>query len=146
MSPVRASESRRRGAILSMELVLVLPIILLLVFSIVEFSMLMSAKTRVSNATQAGARQMSLCTLSDEEIQEEIRNHLGPALARDCEIEVHPAPGPGDVGRVTVRVPMKNACPDLLWVTGFSVKDRLIVADVPMVMERTALTDPPARF
>ncbi len=43
----------REGAILSMELVLILPIFLLLVFSIVEFSMLMSAHTRVTNAAQA---------------------------------------------------------------------------------------------
>jgi Flp pilus assembly protein TadG len=141
MAFIRPVTSGRRGAILSMELVLILPIILVLIFSIVEFSMLMSAQTRVANAAQNGARLMSLCTYSDQEVQETVRSQLGPELAADSEIVIQPAIHAGEIGRVTIRVPMSKASPDLLWMTGFSLQNRFINADVPMVMERTAVLD-----
>lgn len=130
--------SRRRGAILSMELVLVLPIFLLLIFSIVEFSMLMSAQTRVATAAQSGARMMSISGASGEEVQERVKDLLGPAFADDCSIEIQPASKPGEVGRVYVRVPMRCASPDLLWMVGFGLSERSIESDAAMVMERSA--------
>ena len=143
MMSVTASTSKRRGAILSMELVLILPIFLLLIFAIVEFSMLMSAHTRVANAAQSGARLMSLRGASAEEVREQVNSLLGAALSRNCLIDVQPASHAGDIGRVSVRVPMQNASPDLLWIAGYSLTTRSIVADAPMVMERSASTDNP---
>jgi Flp pilus assembly protein TadG len=143
MMSVIASPHKRRGAILSMELVLILPIFLLLVFAIVEFSMLMSAHTRVANAAQSGARLMSLRGASAEEVRDQVNSLLGASLARNCLIEVHPARHAGDIGRVTVRVPMQNASPDLLWIAGYSLTSRSICADAPMVMERSASTGDP---
>jgi hypothetical protein len=128
----------RRGAILSMELVLILPIFLLLIFSIVEFSMLMAAHTRVASAASSGARLMSVSGANAQEVRDKITYLLGPALAADCLINVEPAEHAGEVGRVTVRVPMQNASPDLLWITGFSLVDRSILSEAPMVMERSA--------
>jgi hypothetical protein len=119
-----------------MELVLVLPLFLILVFSIVEFSMLMSAQTRVANACQSGARMMSLTGASPEEIDSRVRSLLGPKLANSCQVSVKPGGYPGDVGYVSVRVPMKNASPDLLWITGYSLQGRSLDASTPMVMER----------
>ena len=131
----------RRGAILSMELVLILPIFLLLIFSIVEFSMLMSAHTRVSNAAYSGSRLMSISSASADEVQDKITSLLGPALSKDCVISVQPAQHAGEIGHVIVHVPMKNASPDLLWITGFSLDERSIDSDAPIVMERSASND-----
>jgi hypothetical protein len=134
--------SDRKGAILSMELVLVLPIFLLLIFSIVEFSMLMSAQTRVANAAQNGARMLSICGMpsaaAEIEVKARVEQLLGPALARQSIITIDPGDYASDLGRICVQVPMRNACPDLLWMTGFSVADRSIKCDAAMAMERTA--------
>jgi len=131
----------RRGAILSMELVLILPIFLLLIFSILEFSMLMAASTRVANAAQSGSRLMSLSDANADEVRDKVISLLGTKLAQDCHIDVQPAAFAGHIGRVSVHVPMTNACPDLLWMTGFSVKGRSIDSAAPMVMERSASRD-----
>ena len=131
----------RRGAILSMELVLILPIFLLLIFSIVEFSMLMSAHSRVASAATSGARLMSIGGASSDEVRDKVTWLLGPTLAKNCHIHVEPAEHAGALGRVSVSVPMKNASPDLLWITGFSLSERTIESDAPMVMERSASID-----
>lgn len=119
-----------------MELVLILPLFLLLVFSIVEFSMLMSAQTRVANACQSGARMMSLTGASAEEVQSRVLSLLGPNLAKQCQIDVQPAAHPGDIGYVSVQLPMKNASPDLLWIAGYGLEGRMLNSSAPMVMER----------
>ena len=124
-----------------MELVLILPIFLLLIFSIVEFSMLMSAHTRVANAAHSGSRLMSISGAGVDEVKEKVTSLLGPSLANNCVINVQPAIFTGDIGHVTVHVPMKNASPDLLWMTGFSLQNRSIDSDAPMVMERSASKD-----
>ncbi len=138
----RSRSSNRKGAILSMELVLVLPIFLLLIFSIVEFSMLMSAQTRVANAAQNGARLLSVCGMpsvaAETEVKSRVEQLLGEALAKQCVITIDPGDYASDLGHVYVQVPMRNACPDLLWMTGFSVSNRSINCDAAMAMERTA--------
>jgi len=146
MKSIATRTSGRRGAILSMELVLILPIFLLLIFSIVEFSMLMSASTRVANAAHSGSRLMSLSDASSDEVREKVISLLGSRLAQNCQVDVQPAAFAGQIGRVTVHVPMANACPDLLWITGFSVKGRSINSDAPMVMERSASRNEIQRF
>ena len=138
MKTARSRSSSRRGAILSMELVLVLPLFLMLVFSIVEFSMLMSAQSRVSTACQSAARLMSLTGASSEEVESKLLTLLGPKLAKGCNVQVQPAGHPGEVGYVSVQVPMKNASPDLLWITGYALDGRSLNASTPMVMERCA--------
>ncbi len=145
MKCFRSETSNRKGVILSMELVLVLPIFLLLVFSIVEFSMLMSAQTRVANAAQNGARMLSICgvpsTTAETEIKSRVEQLLGPALAQQSVITIIPGAYASDLGHIHVQVPMRNACPDLLWMTGFSVAHRYINCDAAMAMERTSLVN-----
>jgi hypothetical protein len=145
MKSFRSKSSNRKGAILSMELVLVLPIFLLLIFSIIEFSMLMSAQTRVANAAQNGARMLSICgmtsTTAETEIKSRVEQLLGPALAQQCVISITPGAYASDLGHIHVQIPMRNACPDLLWMTGFSIANRSIDCDASMAMERTTQVD-----
>lgn len=115
---------------------MIMPLFLLLIFSIVEFSMLMSASSRVSNAALSGARLMSISGATPEEVKAKVTAFLGPALSHNCRIEVQPAAYAGDVGCVSVSVPMKNASPDLLWMTGFRLDTRSLNSESPLVMER----------
>ena len=128
--------ARRRGAILSMELVLVLPIFLTLVFAIVEFSLLASARTRVTDAARHGARLMCLTGASSDDVRQATTGLLGVHLSRHCQVDIRRSVHAGEVGSVHVQVPMRNATPDLLWFAGFSVSRRFIHADASMVMER----------
>jgi hypothetical protein len=145
ISPPRTVR-RRRAIVLSLELILVVPLFLLLVFSIIEFSLLMSARTRIAAAATSGARQMSLGSGSPEQIQNDVKHLLGPELARRSRIQVDPGNHVGAVGRVTVSVPMSDASPDLLWMIGFGLSERTLEADAPMVMERAAALDPQSRL
>lgn len=127
---------RRRGAILSMEMVLVLPIFLLLVFSIVEFSLLMSAQSRLAEAARQGVRLLSMSGCPESHVREAVNSLLGPKLKGQCRMEIAPAGHAGEMAHVRLQVPMICACPDLLWMTGFSLHGRSLHADAHMVMER----------
>lgn len=131
----------RRGAILSMELVLVLPIFLLLIFGIAQFSMLMSAHARITSAAQSGVRLMSLSGATASEVEGRVADLLGSSLAGSSSIVIEPAEYAGQTGRIYVRVPMSSASPDLLWMTGFSLAGRYLESSAAMVMERVASAD-----
>ncbi|MBL8818640.1 MAG: pilus assembly protein [Planctomyces sp.] len=137
----RVDRMDRRGAILSMELVLVLPILMLLIFAVAEFSMLTSAQTKVSDAARTGARVLSMSGGNSTEIQQLVMEILGPNLANGCQVDVQPGQFAGDTGLVRVTVPMRNATPDLLWMTGFSVRGRSIRIEAPMVMEHRLVSE-----
>ncbi len=65
---------------------------------------------------------------------------LGRKLSRDATIEVADSHKPGERINVRILVPMKNATPDLLWATGFSVRNRILVADASMVREHDTIS------
>ena len=127
---------RRRGAILSMELIFVLPIVIGLLFAIVEFSMLWSASHLVKAASTAGCRVATFPGSNLAAVQESVAMALGkPALAQNCQIEVQGGFASGDEVSVAVRVPMAAAAPDLLGFFGFGLNDRLLVAQTVMRKE-----------
>lgn len=123
-----------------MELVLVLPIFMLVLFSIIEFSMLSTARTRVTDAARHGSRMLCISDRSHDEVRVEVRKLLGSTLSRQAEIDIHDSRTPGDVVNVHVRIPMSNASPDLLWMAGFSVRNRYLGAEAPMVREHDVAT------
>ncbi|MEZ6059490.1 MAG: pilus assembly protein [Planctomycetaceae bacterium] len=133
------SDRSRLGAILSMELVLVLPIFMVLLFAVVEFSLLASARNRMSDAARCGVRELCINDESPDLIRQELTKRLGPKLSQGIVIDVRAAARAGEVANVRVTVPMKNATPDLLWLTGFSVQNRFLTAEAPMVREHDNL-------
>lgn len=137
---------RRRGAILSMELVLVLPIFLVLVFAVVEFTMLMSARTRVGDVARNASRLVSTSGYTADEAESLVREMLGPVLSRGSRIQITNQSGAGSVGNVRIDVPMNQAAPDLLWLVGFGLSGRVLTVDAPMVMERDMASSGMARF
>jgi Flp pilus assembly protein TadG len=131
---------RRLGAILSMELVLVIPIFLLILFSIVEFSMLASARTQVTDAARHGSRLLCISDRSHDDIQQEVRRFLGRQLSEKAVVDINDNGHPGETVNVRIRIPMRSASPDLLWMTGFSVRDRYLRAEAPMAREHDVAT------
>jgi Flp pilus assembly protein TadG len=125
---------RRLGAVLSMELILVLPIVLALVFSVIEFGMLWSSSQRVKDAATAGCRTASFRGADETAIRRAVERSLGkPALVANYSLDIRQ-----DVSNevsVAVTVPMRSAAPDLLRFVGFALDGRLLSSQTVMRKE-----------
>jgi Flp pilus assembly protein TadG len=134
-----AGQRTRRGAILTTELVLVLPIFLLLFCAILEFTFLATARTRITDADHAATRQLFLSDASVDQVSANVAGLLGSNLAHNASINVTPSALAGDLVNVRVLGPKQNATPDLPWMTGFSVRNRTLSVDAPMIREHDTI-------
>lgn len=128
------SQRRRRG-VLSMELVLTLPILLVMLLGLLEFSFLLSARGEVVHACRAGARVAALHGVTPDDVQLEVERTIGGQFRSDCTVETLLGEYTGDPVVVTVRVPMTAAAPNLLWPLGYNIRGRDIVAQTRMLKE-----------
>lgn len=134
---LRSSAGRRRlGAVLSMELIFVLPIVLALILASVEFGMLWSSGRRVEEAAAAGCRTASFRGADESAVRRSVERALDRAsLVKNYAIDVRrDVPNPNEVC-VTVKVPMKAAAPDMLGIIGFTLGSRTITAQSVMRKE-----------
>lgn len=97
----------------AVEFALVLPILILVVFAIIEFSVALYDKAMITNASREGARAgivFRLPPVTDEEIGNVVNTYLGgnlitfggPAPANTTVTRNGSNPGPGDELKVTV--------------------------------------------
>ncbi|HBN79094.1 MAG TPA: pilus assembly protein TadE [Planctomycetaceae bacterium] len=119
----------------SMELALTLPILMLLLFGLFEFSMLFFARGTVVEASRVGARAATYPGTTEEFIQESVMQSLGPKMARNAVVKAEMGKYAGDPCVVVVKVPMGVASPDLLWPVGFSLSDQYLIAETVMQKE-----------
>ncbi len=131
-----SARKRRLGAILSMELIFVLPILLALILASVEFGMLWSSGRRVEEAAAAGCRTASFRGADEVAIRRSIERTLDRAsLVKSYAVDVRrDLPDTNEVC-VTVTVPMKAAAPDMLGIIGFTLGSRKITAQSVMRKE-----------
>jgi len=126
---------RRRGGLLSMELILVLPILFTVLMGIFEFSMLFFARSSVVQACRAAARRASLGVADQAEIEDVVRRVLSPNLQYNHTVYYIPAERAGEITTVGLTVPMSTAAPDLLWPVGFSLQGRYLIEETSVVRE-----------
>ncbi len=124
---------KRKGAVLSMELVLAFPLAMGLFLALVQFSFLWVGNHRVAMAAREGCRVAILPGCDDKEIEQAVVQALG----QRCMIEAHRSrflrgKHGGDRVGVEVRVPMRAAAPDLLGFLGFGLGKRELVAQCVM--------------
>lgn len=124
----------RRG-FLSFELAFALPILGIVLFALIEFSLLINARSEVAHASRAGARLAAAPGVTVDEVEARVRSVLGPPLGRHAIVQADLGHDTGDVVRVAVHVPMYAASPDLLWPVGFSLRGRTLAAETRMVKE-----------
>jgi len=132
--------SCRRGAVLSIELLFAAPILLVLVFAIVEFGLLWSANHRVKAASQVACRIATLPASDPEELRQEMlaatsRVLQHPVFVQQHRISLESGAHAGDAVIVEVRLPMSATAPDLLRIFGFKLKGRDLVARTVMRKE-----------
>ena len=124
-----------RGGTLSMELVLVLPILMTMLLGMAEFAMLFYARGQVIHAAQAGARLATLHGVDEFAIEREVKKTLPIAYANATQVNCRLGKHSGDDVVVTASLPMQQTCPDLLWPIGYSLSGRKIVAESRMRKE-----------
>jgi Flp pilus assembly protein TadG len=140
MPPQRHNRAKinRKGAVLSLELLLVLPILLVVCFAVVEFSMLLIAMQRVQTASSAACRIGTLPARNPDVQQQAMlaaaKAALGnPSLIAACQMpQSDVGTYAGDPVVVVVSVPMTAAAPNLLKMMGFSLEGRQLVAQTEM--------------
>lgn len=132
---VRGCMSRRRGAILSIEMMMLLSILIPLTFAITEFSLLWSARHTLEAATYEAARAAAMPSFDEPTARAAAEAAADRVLAdpdfqsqREITVtfEVDPA-GRGFV-TVNIRLPMTAAAPDLLEIIGISIEDKFLTA------------------
>lgn len=126
---------RRRGGLLSMEMILVLPILFTVLMGIFEFSMLFFARSSVVQACRAASRRAAIGVADQAEIEEVVRRVLSPSLQYNHSVYYIPAERAGEITTVGLTVPMSSAAPDLLWMVGFSLQGRYLAEETSVVRE-----------
>ena len=135
MLRTRTFKATHRRGVLSMELLLTLPILTVLLFGLLEFSLLFFARADVVDASRAGARAARLYGATAESVEEEVRFSLGGRLAPHVRVQADLGEKTGDEVRVAVEVPMAVASPDLLWMIGYSLQGRELLCETRMAKE-----------
>jgi hypothetical protein len=118
-----------------MELALTLPLLMLLLLAICEFSMLFLARGEVVEACREAARVAALPGSTPETVEGAVRKVLRPGLQGGLSVDMTDAAASGEVVSVVVRVPMMAAAPDLLWPVGYSVKGQWLTAESRILKE-----------
>jgi hypothetical protein len=138
---VRSARRRsRHGALLSMELLLILPVVMILLSALVEFSLIWSANSKIKAASRLACRVATLPStqplVAEYVIREKVIEVLeSPKLVDACKMDCHMGQYTGDPCTVVVSVPMKAITPDLLSFVGLGLKEREIVARTVMRKE-----------
>lgn len=121
---------------LSMELVLVLPIVIGLIFAAVEIGMIWTAGQRLDEAAGAGCRIAGFRGTDEASVRRHVENCLRrQALIKNYQLNVQDSGPNAEAVCVTVSVPMNAAAPDLLCMLGFSLKNRMLTAQAVMRKE-----------
>lgn len=114
--------SAERGAA-AVELALVLPILIFLIFGIVEFGRGFNARLTVTHAAREGARAFAIAEGDDSAaIEEDVRDRVEAAIAPltladpDTQISIDAPCTPGEPAVVTVTYPLTFDVP--LWQAG----------------------------
>ena len=94
------SGRRRRGGLLTMEMILVLPILFTVLMAVFEFSILFFARSSVVQACRAAARRASLGVTDQSEIEEVVRRVLSPNLQYNHTVYYIPAERAGEITTV----------------------------------------------
>ncbi len=136
----RRARGRRRGAVTTVQLVALLPLLIGGLFALIEFGMILNAQQRLKSATVSACRTAAL-SCDDTDVQaaavqsEAMRVLEKDSLIRDCQLTCELGVHTGDPVTVEISVPMKSAAPNLLAIIGVSLEGREMVAKTTMCKE-----------
>lgn len=143
------SRRRRIGGVLTAELIITMPIVVGLIFAVVEVGMILVAQQQIENAARIGCRVGTLpaeqpaAPIPPGELSEHeqaVRNAVIATLANDrligaVEVDFVPGQDTGDLVKVEITLPMEKAAPDMLAFLGFSLEGHSLTAKCVMRRE-----------
>ncbi|MBL4884166.1 MAG: pilus assembly protein [Planctomycetaceae bacterium] len=135
MKLIQKKQHKSRNALMSMELAMTLPLLMLVLFAVFEYSLLFYARGGVVQASRIGARSASYPGSTVQFVEESVTRALGPRMSQHANIYTEQGQFSGDRVVVVVKVPMSAVSPDLLWPIGFGLHGRYLVAETYMEME-----------
>lgn len=136
--PAAARRRERKGVALSIELIVVLPVLLLVLVAMVEYGILLISTQGISAAASVGARLAALPSTSKVDVEDAVDAALGGYIWNgrhetlvfvdgDKDLSVAPGTGPlatagsGAEVQVTVRIDADEVAPDILRYIGVSL-------------------------
>lgn len=130
---------RRVGALLSTELLLLLPILLLIVLALVEFTFFITAQTRLAAAGREGARVAALGG-SKTDVNTAVATVLGAKLTSHADFKVvvsYPSMSntTGNPVQVVVSAPANILVPNYLSIIGFDLSKVTLTGQATMIVE-----------
>jgi Flp pilus assembly protein TadG len=133
----RVPSRRRLGALLSFELLFVLPLLVLLLVALVEFVLLINAESKVTLASQEGARAAALGG-GYSDVQAAVTHVLGADVANQADISVDFPNGTSNTGdpvQVVVSLPASLLVPNSLCAIGFDVTKITLTQQTTLIIE-----------
>ena len=135
--PVRLGRFRRKGAVFSVEMMMVITVLIPLMFALTEFSLLWSAKHLLEAAAFEGARAAAMPAMSPElrrdAAQEAVESVLAKPRFQDPDtgyaMTCEPGNFHGDMVEIRLQLPMTTASPDMLGIIGISIKGKFLTAE-----------------
>ena len=118
-----------------MELVLILPILMLVLAGLFEFTLLFFARGEVVEASRVAARKATLPGVTVQDVEDEVLKVLHPRFHNSLHVDALLGQKSGDVVAVAVTVDMSAAAPDLLWPIGYSLQGRPLLSEACMIRE-----------
>ncbi|REK27126.1 MAG: hypothetical protein DWQ42_07410 [Planctomycetota bacterium] len=137
-----ARRQRRRG-VMSFELLLAIPVLLIVLIAGIEISQMLMAHQAIAAAAASGAREASMPGATETSVRAAVRRSVEgwrfePALAdEDITIKAMSLDGmdiplasaaSGDVVTVSIEIEVTDAVPDMLPSLGFSLAQRTLTA------------------
>lgn len=136
MTRPRPNLRSNRRASVTVEAALVLPILLVVVVALVEFTMLITAEQRLAEASGVAARTGAVGR-SDADVKEAVKAVLGEKQykAADVKIDRRHDSHLGDVIEVRIDLPTRAAAPCVLRSCGVKMSDDTLVGRTVMRVE-----------
>ena len=133
----RRQARKRRGAVLTVEMLFILPLIMVVLLAIAEFSFMLLGMQAIAAATNVGAREASLASSSDTSIEAAVEGALDGWVFQGRQetttyingIDADAATAmTGDTVQVTVKLQTTHAVPDMLKFIGLTIAGQEIQA------------------
>lgn len=118
-----------------MELIFTLPVLMLILAGLFEFTMLFFARGEVVEASRVAARKATLPGATLEDVESEVRKVLNPRFHNSLQVAASLGEKSGDEVCVAISVSMNSAAPDLLWPIGYSLHGRELLSETCMIRE-----------
>lgn len=136
---------KRTGAVL-VEMALVLPLVLLIFCSIIEFSRLLMLRHSADAAAYEAARAAIVVGATRQQAEDAAEELLSAARVRDWQVSVEPQSITEYTPRVAVKIDVPVA--SNAWISPFFFRDSVVSSTVSLVTERPSnvqLTGLPSR-